>query len=248
MSVVGAVLIHRHSHGQASDGVAGSLHIPKRSTNAGRDSPHTILPCARKDDLCHWTPARFCTRAAHGCPGMGSKISTVLSLEGSFYPLCSLRLLYTAMQDLKDARTQYSRLVRRLISNGTTTAMIFGSLHLEPSMLLADTLHQVWSAAVLHDPHPAMIPVNQDSIIAAVLEAPKHMHGGALQYGCRGLCQQSNAVLLRAAPASCLGRAQRHLLHQSLACWAGCCPDDFKLMLTVSGAGGVSRVGVYPGL
>ncbi|CAL5228621.1 g11785 [Coccomyxa viridis] len=46
------------------------------------------------------------------------------------------------MQDLKEAKAQYSQLVQRLISNGTTTAVMFGSLHLEPTMLLADTLHQ----------------------------------------------------------------------------------------------------------
>lgn len=62
---------------------------------------------------------------------------------------------------------QYSQLLQRLISNGTTTAMIFGSLHLEPSMLLADTLHQVRRCtAVLHNPHPSVASRNQDSIIA----------------------------------------------------------------------------------
>ena len=48
-----------------------------------------------------------------------------------------------SVQDLKEAKAQYSQLVRRLISNGTTTAMVFGSLHLEPTKLLADVLHQV---------------------------------------------------------------------------------------------------------
>ena len=47
------------------------------------------------------------------------------------------------MQDLKEAKVQYSQLVQCLIFNGTTTAMVFGSLHLQPTMLLADTLHQV---------------------------------------------------------------------------------------------------------
>ena len=46
-------------------------------------------------------------------------------------------------QDLKEAKAHYSKLVERLISNGTTTALIFGSLHLEPTKLLADILHQV---------------------------------------------------------------------------------------------------------
>ena len=47
------------------------------------------------------------------------------------------------MQDLKEAKTQYSQLVKCLISNGTTTAMLFASPHLEPTKLLADILHQV---------------------------------------------------------------------------------------------------------
>ena len=47
------------------------------------------------------------------------------------------------LQDLKEAKAHFSKLVERLISNGTTTALIFGSLHLEPTKLLADILHQV---------------------------------------------------------------------------------------------------------
>lgn len=47
------------------------------------------------------------------------------------------------MQDLKEAKAQYTLLANRLVSNGTTTAMVFGSLHLEPTQLLADILHQV---------------------------------------------------------------------------------------------------------
>ncbi|CAK0782316.1 hypothetical protein CVIRNUC_005629 [Coccomyxa viridis] len=46
------------------------------------------------------------------------------------------------MQDLKEAKAHYNKLVERLISNGTTTALVFGSLHLEPTKLLADILHQ----------------------------------------------------------------------------------------------------------
>ena len=47
------------------------------------------------------------------------------------------------LQDLKEAKAHYNKLVERLISNGTTTALVFGSLHLEPTKLLADILHQV---------------------------------------------------------------------------------------------------------
>ena len=36
------------------------------------------------------------------------------------------------LQDLKEAKAHYNKLVERLISNGTTTALVFGSLHLSP--------------------------------------------------------------------------------------------------------------------
>lgn len=47
------------------------------------------------------------------------------------------------VQDLKEAKVQYTQLVQRLISNGTTTALMFGSLHIEPTQLLADIVHEV---------------------------------------------------------------------------------------------------------
>jgi cytosine/adenosine deaminase-related metal-dependent hydrolase len=49
-------------------------------------------------------------------------------------------------QDLTLARTEYIKLVQRLLSNGTTTALYFASLHLEPTQLLAQLLHQVCTA------------------------------------------------------------------------------------------------------
>ena len=64
------------------------------------------------------------------------------SLASKSFPPSPM-LVVEHMQDLKEAKRQYSQLVQRLISNGTTTAMVFGSLHLEPTMLLADILHQV---------------------------------------------------------------------------------------------------------
>ncbi len=45
--------------------------------------------------------------------------------------------------DLSLARREYSKLLQRLISNGTTTALYFATLHLEPTQLLAQLLHQV---------------------------------------------------------------------------------------------------------
>ncbi len=50
-------------------------------------------------------------------------------------------------QDLALARTEYSKLVQRLLSNGTTTSLYFASLHLEPAQLLAELLHQVCTAS-----------------------------------------------------------------------------------------------------
>jgi guanine deaminase len=40
------------------------------------------------------------------------------------------------------ARHVYGRLIRRLIGGGTTTALFFATLHLEPCQLLADLLEQ----------------------------------------------------------------------------------------------------------
>ncbi|EIE20078.1 guanine deaminase [Coccomyxa subellipsoidea C-169] len=50
-------------------------------------------------------------------------------------------------QDLALARTEYSKLVQRLLSNGTTTSLYFASLHLEPAQLLAELLHQAGQRA-----------------------------------------------------------------------------------------------------
>ncbi|KAK9901243.1 hypothetical protein WJX75_002216 [Coccomyxa subellipsoidea] len=50
-------------------------------------------------------------------------------------------------QDLTLARTEYIKLVQRLLSNGTTTALYFASLHLEPTQLLAQLLHQMGQRA-----------------------------------------------------------------------------------------------------
>jgi guanine deaminase len=51
--------------------------------------------------------------------------------------------MYKHAQNVKEAKAQYTQLVQRLISNGTTTALMFGSLHLEPTQVLADIVHEV---------------------------------------------------------------------------------------------------------
>lgn len=43
--------------------------------------------------------------------------------------------------DLAIAKAEYQRLIVRLLSNGTTTALYFATLHLAPTRLLADLLH-----------------------------------------------------------------------------------------------------------
>lgn len=55
-------------------------------------------------------------------------------------------------QDLAVARREYFKLVQRLLSNGTTTALYFASLHLGATQLLAELLHEVWNR---HDAHIA---------------------------------------------------------------------------------------------
>ncbi|CAL8471103.1 g10645 [Coccomyxa elongata] len=49
--------------------------------------------------------------------------------------------------DLSLARREYSKLLQRLTSNGTTTALYFATLHLESTQLLAQLLHQVGQRA-----------------------------------------------------------------------------------------------------
>ena len=43
----------------------------------------------------------------------------------------------SGMRNLDTAAAQYQSLVSRLLQNGTTTALYFASLHLEPTLLLA---------------------------------------------------------------------------------------------------------------
>ena len=51
------------------------------------------------------------------------------------------------MQDLEAAGKLYGQLVRRLLSNGTTTALYFASLHVEPCLLLASICEEAGQRA-----------------------------------------------------------------------------------------------------
>lgn len=44
----------------------------------------------------------------------------------------------TQMQDQAQAQDVYSKCIRRVLSHGTTTAMIYGTVHLAPNKTLAD--------------------------------------------------------------------------------------------------------------
>jgi guanine deaminase len=43
------------------------------------------------------------------------------------------------------ARSHYSKLINRLLANGTTTAVYFASLNLAATQLFAGLLHEVWT-------------------------------------------------------------------------------------------------------
>jgi hypothetical protein len=58
-------------------------------------------------------------------------------------------------QDLEAARHRYELLVKRFLSNGTTTAMYYGSLHLEPNLVLVDTIERLGQRAVVGKVRPA---------------------------------------------------------------------------------------------
>lgn len=54
-----------------------------------------------------------------------------------------------SFQDLAAAAHRYSLLVKRFLSNGTTTAMYYGSLHLAPNKVLVDTIEALGQRAVV---------------------------------------------------------------------------------------------------
>ncbi|EFJ44340.1 hypothetical protein VOLCADRAFT_65103 [Volvox carteri f. nagariensis] len=55
----------------------------------------------------------------------------------------------TSFQDLDAARQRYSLLVKRFLANGTTTAMYYGSLHLQPNLVLVDSIERLGQRAVV---------------------------------------------------------------------------------------------------
>ncbi|KAG1674922.1 hypothetical protein FOA52_014715 [Chlamydomonas sp. UWO 241] len=55
----------------------------------------------------------------------------------------------TSFQDLEQARHRYDLLVKRFLSNGTTTATYFGSLHIEPNKVLVDSIVRLGQRAVV---------------------------------------------------------------------------------------------------
>ncbi|KAG2454759.1 hypothetical protein HYH02_000594 [Chlamydomonas schloesseri] len=54
-----------------------------------------------------------------------------------------------SFRDLDAAHQRYALLVKRFLANGTTTAMYYGSLHLEPNLILVDTIERLGQRAVV---------------------------------------------------------------------------------------------------
>ncbi|KXZ46833.1 hypothetical protein GPECTOR_40g567 [Gonium pectorale] len=73
---------------------------------------------------------------------------------GTDVPLMDWLKKYTfpaecSFQDIEAARQRYALLVKRFLANGTTTAMYYGSLHLEPNTVLVDTIERLGQRAVV---------------------------------------------------------------------------------------------------
>ncbi|GIL58834.1 hypothetical protein Vafri_13806 [Volvox africanus] len=73
---------------------------------------------------------------------------------GTDVPLMEWLRKYTfpaecSFQDLEAARHRYSLLVKRFLANGTTTAMYYGSLHLQPNLVLVDSIERLGQRAVV---------------------------------------------------------------------------------------------------
>jgi cytosine/adenosine deaminase-related metal-dependent hydrolase len=79
------------------------------------------------------------------CPLLNGKKEEPLGDNSILLFLCTFRLnKYTfpseqKFQDTDWAKKVYGTLVRRLLRNGTTTAVYFASIHLEATQILADT-------------------------------------------------------------------------------------------------------------
>lgn len=92
---------------------------------------------------------------------------------GTDVPLMEWLKKYTfpaecSFQDLRAAAHRYSLLVKRFLSNGTTTAMYYGSLHLAPNKVLVDTIEALGQRAVVgkvnmdrHSPDNYIEPLEQ---------------------------------------------------------------------------------------
>jgi len=57
------------------------------------------------------------------------------------------------MQKLQDASDVYRKAVKRLLTNGTTCAVYFGSLHLQPTKLLVDIVRDMGQRAFIGKVH-----------------------------------------------------------------------------------------------
>ncbi|GFR42050.1 hypothetical protein Agub_g2866 [Astrephomene gubernaculifera] len=73
---------------------------------------------------------------------------------GTDVPLMEWLKKYTfpaegSFRDLDAAHHRYSLLVKRFLANGTTTAMYYGSLHLDPNTVLVDTIERLGQRAVV---------------------------------------------------------------------------------------------------
>ncbi|KAL6750281.1 hypothetical protein V8C86DRAFT_2816921 [Haematococcus lacustris] len=73
---------------------------------------------------------------------------------GTDVPLMEWLRKYTfpvesSYQDVAAAKYRYPLLVKRFLSNGTTTATYFGSLHLEPNKVLVDVIAELGQRAVV---------------------------------------------------------------------------------------------------
>ena len=95
------------------------------------------------------------------------------------------------------AKAEYQKLIRRLIDNGTTTALYFASLWLEPTKLFADLLHMVTLPYRLSPDASASMPEPMNSTSHALLLNPPSLACSMLQAGQRAyvglVCMDRNS-------------------------------------------------------
>ncbi|RUP50184.1 hypothetical protein BC936DRAFT_140037 [Jimgerdemannia flammicorona] len=154
MSVFHATIVHTPVRGELqvlrdcliavdTNGIIGAIHsnVP---TSA---SPETFLTSEF-----HGLPVRYLSKHQFLMPGFidthvhapqysytGSGTDVPLMTWLNKYAFPAERLLTS----LPLARDVYTRLVRRLLRNGTTTALYFATLHLEPTKILADIVEDL---------------------------------------------------------------------------------------------------------